>query len=157
MNRFKMIAAFSCIVLRIVLGMIFIFASYGKIINPYGFALSIASYQMLPLSVINIFAIIMPWLEMIAGILLVLGFRIRANALIINMMLVVFIIAISQALLRNLMLSDCGCFSSEDAKEEVSNATLVRDVIFLAMGLVVLIFDHAYFSMDYLINNRIRK
>lgn len=139
---------------RIILGSVFVLAAYGKIIEPYNFALSIATYQMMPLWIINLMAIILPWLEIFCGIMMIIGFKTKANTFIINVMLIVFIIAIWQALSRDLMLSTCGCFSSENAKDEVTYATLFRDFLFLFMGIIIILFDRDYLSLNYLLNRR---
>ena len=62
---------------RLYLGSIFIYAAWGKILDPYNFAVSIATYQMLPTYLVNIIAVTLPWLELVTGVLLVVGFRTR--------------------------------------------------------------------------------
>ena len=119
--------------LRMYLGWVFLYACYYKILDPGEFALSIASYQLLPLALVNIFALILAWVELFAGLGLILGFRPRENSLIIIGMLVIFIMGISSALYRNLSMG-CGCFASTAAGEEMTAATLYRDIIWLAIG-----------------------
>ena len=50
---------------RLYLGGVFVGASLYKIALPYEFALSIATYQILPLEVINPFALTLPWIELV--------------------------------------------------------------------------------------------
>ncbi len=125
------------LVARIYLGGIFIYAAWGKILDPYSFALSIATYQMFPNEIINITAIALPWLEMVVGVLLVLGIQTRPNVILINGMMVVFIYAIWSAVDRGLGLGSCGCFASEEAAEEISMATVWRDVAWLVIGIFI--------------------
>ncbi len=49
------------ILLRLILGVIFIYASLGKLFRPEDFAKAILRYEFLPLYFVNIVAIIMPW------------------------------------------------------------------------------------------------
>jgi uncharacterized membrane protein YphA (DoxX/SURF4 family) len=119
------------------LGGVFLYAAWGKVVEPYDFAVSIATYQMLPLQLINLMAIVLPWLELIAGALLILGLFTRAQAVLINAMLIVFIVAIASALHRGLALGTCGCFASEEAAEELSSATVWRDVGWLVIGIAI--------------------
>jgi len=88
--------------LRIFLGLIFIYASLDKIFYPAYFAISIQNYQILPDSLINLVAVILPWLEFYCGIFLLFGFWHRAGAIIIAAMNVIFIIALTSAIFRGL-------------------------------------------------------
>jgi putative oxidoreductase len=124
---------------RFYLGGIFIYAAWGKILDPYSFALSIATYQMLPTNVVNLMAIALPWLEMVTGVLLVVGTLTRPSVLLINGMMVVFIYAIWSAVSRGLDMGSCGCFASEAAAEEISMATVWRDVWWLVIGVFILV------------------
>ena len=53
---------------RIVLGFIFIFASIEKIAQPEEFAKAITNYRLLPTPAVNLFAIVLPWVELLAGL-----------------------------------------------------------------------------------------
>ena len=122
--------------IRLVLGFVFIYASVDKIAHPAEFAQSIYNYRMMPHATINLMAILMPWLELICGVLLAIGVLWRGSALLIGFMLLVFIIAISTALLRGLDIS-CGCFSVEGG-HGVAVDLLVRDVLmFIGAGIVL--------------------
>jgi uncharacterized membrane protein YphA (DoxX/SURF4 family) len=59
---------------------------------------------------INIVALTMPWIEIVCGIFLIVGFRLKANAFIAGGMLVVFNVAVLYAMSLGLNI-DCGCFS----------------------------------------------
>jgi putative oxidoreductase len=95
--------------IRITLGLIFIYAGAEKISNLDDFALSISNYRLLPTSLLNFFAITLPWIEIVAGILLLFGISVKENSAIIFAMLSVFTIAIIISLFRGLSI-DCGCF-----------------------------------------------
>ncbi len=56
---------------QLILGSIFIYAGIGKIINPDSFANSIKSYKLLPVTIIPIVSVVLPWIEFIFGILLI--------------------------------------------------------------------------------------
>src|SRR5690606_40852650 len=74
-----------------------------------GFARSINNYKLLPYSAINIIALILPWIEVTAGLLLLFGIAAKENAFILDRKSVVFLIAIGISLFRGLNI-DCGCF-----------------------------------------------
>jgi putative oxidoreductase len=139
--------------LRVALGAVFIVASLDKIQNPEAFATNIANYRLLPYTVINAIAIVLPWLEVVTGTLLVLGVWIRASTMIVWGLLLVFSVAISQALARGLDIS-CGCFSTNPVSERMSWWTLIWDLIWLSWGILIWIFDHGHYSLLKFLNTR---
>jgi len=66
-------------------------------------------YRLLPIETINIFAITLPWIELVAGILMLFGIAVKENSTIIFSMLTIFTITIIISLFRGLSI-DCGCF-----------------------------------------------
>jgi uncharacterized membrane protein YphA (DoxX/SURF4 family) len=104
-------SSLAALIFRFFLGGLFVYASLHKIINPQEFAQSIYYYHFLPGVFVNLFAIFLPWVELAAGMALILGVMVEAASLITGSMLVVFIIALTSAALRGLDIS-CGCFSS---------------------------------------------
>jgi len=139
---------------RLYLGFVFIYACLHKIADPAAFALDVATYQLLPLWAINIFALVMPWLELLAGGMLVLGLRTRAAALLVAGMMVAFMLALAWALARGLDMS-CGCFAASGGDEDpISSLTLLRDAGWLALALYVLVVDRAPLGLDRLLVRR---
>jgi uncharacterized membrane protein YphA (DoxX/SURF4 family) len=122
---------------RWILGLIFIYASFHKMVFPAEFAKIIYGYDLFPAVLINLIAIITPFLELITGLALILGFYPRSAALIINAMLLVFITVLSINLIRGHEF-DCGCFSAGKANSKTSAGfSLFQDFLLLAMGLQV--------------------
>ena len=139
--------------LRVALGVVFIVASLDKIQNPEAFATNIANYRLLPYTVINAIAIVLPWVEVITGTLLILGVWIRASTMIVWGLLLAFSVAISQALARGLDIS-CGCFTTNPVAERMSWWTLIWDLIWLSWGILIWIFDHGHYSLFKFLNTR---
>ncbi|MFH0726632.1 MAG: MauE/DoxX family redox-associated membrane protein [Pseudomonadota bacterium] len=122
------------------LGVMFIVASFHKMINPAQFAKIIYGYQLVPGIAINLIAIILPFLELFSGAALVAGIFPRSAATIINVMMLTFIVAISINLLRGHAF-DCGCFSMRDTNHPSAAASLlVRDLVCLVAGGYVMMF-----------------
>ena len=107
---------FLLFVLRTILAFVFIYAAILKIAEPGDFSQAIANYKLLPDILINILGIILPWIEIIAGILLLFGVAVKENSVIISGMLIVFIIAIGISLARGLNI-DCGCFGTANGDQ----------------------------------------
>ena len=121
---------------RVLLGTVFILASIDKIASPAVFAASIEAYRMLPLWSINIAALIVPWLELVCGLFLFGGVYIRGSSSIAGALLAVFIVAISSAILRGLVI-DCGCFGA-GAVTPVSWMRVIEDAGLLVLAIHVL-------------------
>ena len=126
---------------RWILDLTFIYASYHKILAPADFAKIVYGYDLFPHNLINLIAIFLPFIELISGLTLILGIYPRSAVLIINGMLFAFIIVLS----INLILGhefDCGCFSVKKAGYLSSaETTLIRDIIYLILGLQVFLFS----------------
>jgi uncharacterized membrane protein YphA (DoxX/SURF4 family) len=122
--------------LRWSLAITFIYACIHKISVPYDFALQVATYQLLPLSIINLQAVILPWVELVTGVLLIVGLFTRPAALITCGMNIMFIVAIALALSADLQLQ-CGCFAAADVGDQMDSSLIVRDAIFLVIGAAV--------------------
>lgn len=99
------------LLLRLALGGLFVYAGAVKILDPAGFAKSISHFQILRHDLLNLLAITLPWIEVLAGGLLIGGVWRRPSALLIAGMLIVFILAIASAMHRGLNI-DCGCFGT---------------------------------------------
>ena len=123
-------------VVRWVLGLIFIASALGKIAGPAAFADSVANYRLLPVCAVNIFAIILPWIEFLVGLSLINGVAVKSGALLAAIMSIIFIGAAASAKARGLNI-DCGCFSI--AKSKVGWELIGRDLVFLAMAVFVLV------------------
>lgn len=96
---------------RIPLGVIFLCAAFGKIIDPVTFAESIYSYRLFPWWSLGPLAIFLPWVELWTGVLVLAGFWKKSAALIMSVLLLSFILAIGYNLARGLEF-ECGCFGS---------------------------------------------
>ena len=117
------------IAIRLVLGGVFVFAGATKIVDPGQFATDIANYRLLPHECVNLFAITLPWVELVAGLLLIVGIWGRASAMVIAVMLGVFLVAIGSAVARGLNIN-CGCFGTVEGRK-VGLIALAQDVVMI--------------------------
>ena len=123
---------------RLVLGVIFIYASYDKILHPKAFAEVIYNYQILPAGLINVTAIFLPWLEILMGIFLIMGFWMPGTVIWCNTLLVVYIGALWFNLARGIDVN-CGCFSTSKGSS-ISIETILWDAAFLTLSVYLLFF-----------------
>lgn len=121
--------------IRLGLGLTFVWASVHKIADPGQFAKIIYGYDVFPAVAINALAILVPYVELVAGISLITGVYKRSGLIILNMLLLAFILVIGFNLLRGHEF-DCGCFSyGATSGQGAAMEVLIRDVLLLGAGL----------------------
>ncbi len=124
---------------RLALGAVFIAASVDKIIHPADFARIVYNYQILPDSMINGAAIVLPWIEILLGVLLVAGLWLPGATVLANALLLVFLSALLYDAVRGLNVH-CGCFTTQAAGTPPAMTwTIARDSLFLALGACLLV------------------
>jgi uncharacterized membrane protein YphA (DoxX/SURF4 family) len=116
---------------RFILGAVFIYAGVQKIFSPADFSQSIQNYMILPPLLINLVAILLPWLEIYCGVFLIAGIFSCASAILISVMNLTFTIALCSALIRGLDIN-CGCFGSDTPVDWLK---IFENLILLAMSL----------------------
>ena len=99
------------LVLRVLLGLYFVHASLDKIADPPAFARIVYQWQVLGPIPSNIVAVTLPWVELLAGLLLIVGIWKRDAAAVVAVMLGVFLVAAGLVLARGIDVENCGCTS----------------------------------------------
>lgn len=134
-----------CFILRVGLGGIFVFASLGKIVDdPLIFVSAVESYKLLPSALVPIFSVVLPWIEFIAGILLIIGYAVESAAAIIALMLIAFIVGITVNLFRGVEMA-CGCFGFLEGGDKIGWHTVMRNIAML-LSAVLLVFANVPFA-----------
>ena len=97
--------------LRIAIGLLFVISGGEKLLSPYqNFLYVIQAYELLPGWGEDLTARIFPWIEMFAGLFMLLGLWSSWAIKTAMLMSVGFITIVGQALLRGLPIDQCGCF-----------------------------------------------
>ncbi len=131
---------------RILLAALFLVAAPAKLLDPKAFAIAIDNYHFLPRMLVNLWAVGLPWVEVVVGVILLTGPNFaqpfdrltEAAAFLSALMYLSFVIALGSALVRGLDIN-CGCFAPQGT--DVINWTyLVRDSALLIASLVVFFF-----------------
>ena len=144
------------IVARLTLAGIFIYASLDKIAHPAAFAKDVYNYQILPDALINLTALVLPWLELFLGLCLLVGIWLPGAVLTVNGLMVVFLAALVFNLARGLDIN-CGCFSTgSEAPAMSAGWYLLRDVGFFAVGVFLFyaVFLHRWLEQSQSISAR---
>jgi len=126
---------------RIVLGVIFVQFALSKIMRPAVFALNVVDYAMMPSWGVNLWALFLPWAELLAGLFLVLGIRTRAAATIIGGMNIIFIIGLVHVIMQGLPIT-CGCVG--EAGEPVTWWKVLKNAGMLVMALQIFLYDRLF-------------
>ena len=138
------------LIMRIGLGAVLIVAGGLKAVNPQKSAMAVRAYEVLPISVANFFGFVLPWAEIAIGLLLILGAYVKIAASLAAAIMLLFIVAISQAGLRGLNI-DCGCFGGGGPVAEGQTrylSEIFRDLGFMLMGIYAYRFPRGRFSLD---------
>ena len=121
-------------ILRIILGVVFLYAAYTKLSQPLSlFALSIDSYQLLPDYAVFAIAYVLPFLELLIGVLLLIGWGLRWVATATAVILGGFFILMLRSYGMGLAI-DCGCFGIGEA---ISVKTLILDGALLGAAILL--------------------
>jgi uncharacterized membrane protein YphA (DoxX/SURF4 family) len=115
--------------LRLLLGALFVYASLDKIAHPAGFARVVYQWQVLGPVPSNLVAVLLPWLELVAGALLLVGAWRREAALVVALLLVIFLAAATSVIAHGIDVENCGCVSvAEHAADSAWPPTWMRGV-----------------------------
>ena len=124
------------LVIRLLLGVMWVWASLDKIQDPAQFSRDIANYHVIPFDLENLSAIVVPWLELLIGMGLIAGVMVNGAALVSSGLMLLFIVLISQAILRGFNI-ECGCGLKEG--QLVGWDKILENIVFLGASYLVLI------------------
>jgi uncharacterized membrane protein YphA (DoxX/SURF4 family) len=116
------------------IGALFIYAGAGKLVNPILSAEAVRNYELIGDPWVTVVTLLLPWVEIVAGTLLLIGCWLPGALAVVAGCSVVFLGAIGSAWVRGLDIS-CGCFgpaTAEGAKGPV-------DYAIHSVGLVMLL------------------
>ena len=136
-------------VVRILLGAFFVAVGVDKVTHPYqNFLYVVQAYSLFPEMIEEVVARVFPWIELFLGIFLFLGLYLKWTLRAFLLTISAFILIITQALIRKLPISDCGCFGGLFSSD-IHN-TLFLDISFwLLLVMMIKLFDKTSFlSLD---------
>jgi len=138
---------------RLVVAAVFLFAAYSKIflpnslfgplplkfalsVNLQNFVPSVEQYKVVSHGTAVSIAHTLPFVELLLGLLLLVGWQIRIWLSAASAMLLGFLSLLTWAFLKHMDIKDCGCFAT-GTPEPLNAGTLLRDGTFLAFALLI--------------------
>ena len=119
---------------RVVMGVVFIAAALAKIGDVAAFSTQIHNFRMMPVGLENLVAMTLPWIELLAGLSLLLAIRPRSGGLIVTVLMAFFLVAVAVALGRGLDI-ECGCFGTADGTR-VGISKLSQNLVMLILAFI---------------------
>jgi uncharacterized membrane protein YphA (DoxX/SURF4 family) len=127
------------------LGVVFVYASLDKIAHPLDFAKIVYRYRLAgptaALGVVpaNTFAVVLPWIEAITGVLLITGLWRREAAAVAGALLVMFLIAVGYVMWQGIDVAHCGCFTVGGEGRSAGWTLIASDLGLLAAAVYVML------------------
>ena len=135
---------------RLILGVALIWAGAAKVTNPALSQLAVRAYKLLPYEFAGYVGLALPILEILVGLLLVVGLLTRWSALAGGLLMVAFIFGISWAWAHGYSI-DCGCFGGGGtiaAAQTQYPKEILRDVGFAACAAWLIFRPRTPYSLD---------
>ncbi|MGQ9669227.1 cation diffusion facilitator family transporter [Desulfosoma sp.] len=135
-DRYERLRHGGLMVVRIALGLVFLYASYEKILDPWDFAQTVHNYRLLPVWAVNAVALVLPWLEAVLGVCLMAGLWLPGSFTTATGLLLVFWVSLVFNQLRGVDV-DCGCFGGSEGNGASSmTLSILRDTVLVATAAV---------------------
>ena len=137
---------------RLVLGALFVYAGALKVTEPKDAALAVQAYRLFPVDLARVIGYALPTIEIVLGLLLIVGLFTRWAAAATGALLVAFVIGIVSVWVRGYNI-DCGCFGSGgDVTAGGRNARyateIARDGLMLGIAVLLVWRPRTPFSLD---------
>lgn len=135
---------------RLGLAAVWLISGTIKALDPAETYVAVRAYDVLPKAGVELVAAILPWLEIVLGLLLLIGYGTRLVAILSAALLLAFIAGVSQAWARGLSI-DCGCFGgggTVDADKTTYVQELLRDAGFLLLAAWLIVRPRTAFALD---------
>jgi uncharacterized membrane protein YphA (DoxX/SURF4 family) len=141
------------LVARLIVGVVDLLAGLSKFSDPAGNVRAVRAYRILPESVVPTVGHALPTIEIVIGVLLIVGLLTRAMGLLSGLFFLAFIIGISSAWARGLEIN-CGCFGNGGVPQDPQRQyaiDIARDLGLLLCSVWLVIWPRTKFALDNLL------
>lgn len=137
-------------VVRLALSAVWLVSGSIKLADPGQTFLAVQAYDVLPADLVGWVATALPLLELVLGLTLLAGLRVRLVAVCSTVILIAFIAGLTQAWARGLTI-DCGCFGGGGqvaADRTEYPREIAVDLGFLLLACWLMIRPQSQWSLD---------
>ena len=134
-SRWRRLSAAPWLVIlaRLLVGGLFVVAGFSKLLLPHAeVVVLIEQYTVIPRAVTPLIATVLPWVELLSGTALLIGFFTTPAALVVALQLLAFCLLMVVILSLGIEVEDCGCFG-QWGWHETPLQVLLRDLVMLAL------------------------
>ncbi|WP_265447461.1 MauE/DoxX family redox-associated membrane protein [Flexivirga meconopsidis] len=134
---------------RLILGITYLVAGVLKAQQLETTRMDTRAFQILPYDLANIWGTFMPFLEIVLGVLLIVGLLTRMTAVLGGLLMLAFIIGIASVWSRGILI-ECGCFGSSGKLPTTAayKWDILRDVGLLLCAVWLVIWPRTKLSAD---------
>jgi uncharacterized membrane protein YphA (DoxX/SURF4 family) len=135
---------------RLATGGVWVVAGAIKLPDPRESVFAVRAYELLPISMTETVGYLLPILEVVVGLLLIVGLLTRISAVVSGLLFVAFIIGIASVWARGIEI-DCGCFGGGGTSAGASSDypfEIARDVVLLALSAYLVIWPRTRLAID---------
>ena len=140
-NEYVVLAA------RLLLGLTFLAASIDKIADPALFAKAIVNYKLISGWPTMAVAILLPWIELLCGLLILSGVYIRGSSLLLFALLTSFTLAVITGLIRGLDIA-CGCFTLDPQVNKIGWQKVLENLGLIAASIILFYSQTRKFALN---------
>jgi len=143
------VTSFIALALRLICAAVFLLAASMKLSNPQSFTESIVGFGFLPDHLTVLATFVVPWMEVVTGLLLLTGLWTRSAAFVYCLLIAAFWVLIYWALDQGKSV-DCGCFGKLKAfcPKGIGTCNLIQNGVLFGIGLLSLIMGSGKFGLD---------
>jgi len=120
---------------RLFLTGVFIYSGYIKVKSYLQFTVTLNGYQLIPEQFIPFIATYIPWVEILLGVAILIGWKIRYFAAGATALLLFFSLLLAITYFRGIE-ANCGCFSFDDP---ITPLTILRDGLIVIPAIYLLL------------------
>jgi len=124
-------------VIRVILGLIFVFAGSAKALDARSFLLTVQQLDLFSAPAILPISVVVIACEICLGLALLVGFQTRKAAGLLATLLLSFVAVISFAIVNGKAV-DCGCFGSMTS-EQLGLGIILRDILLIGCCLWLIV------------------
>lgn len=133
------------LIVRIAVGTVFLYSGIAKLMNVGAFIDTVRQFQLVPEFSLPFFSLALPMVEVLLGILLIIGLWTQAAAFVVSLLLLGFTVVLTNALLTGTA-KECGCFGADEALDW---SAVGRDIILLALSFYLMQTKDLLYSLDH--------